>query len=67
MRATNPSYIPRNHRVEEVIRSALEGDFSPFEKIVDVLSLPFDDQPENINFQNPPQRKEIVHETFCGT
>jgi uncharacterized protein YdiU (UPF0061 family) len=67
MRATNPSYIPRNHRVEEVITSALEGEFSPFEKIIDVLSLPFDDQPENINFQNPPQQEEIVHETFCGT
>ena len=67
MRATNPSYIPRNHRVEEVITSALEGDFSPFEKLVEVLSLPFDDQPENIDFQTPPQRDEIVHETFCGT
>mgnify|MGYP006173350061 CR=1 FL=1 len=67
MRAMNPTYIPRNHRVEEVIRAALREDFGPFEKLVDVLSLPFDDQPKKFDFQNPPQQSEIVLETFCGT
>jgi len=67
MRAMNPAYIPRNHRVEEVIAAAIEGDFDPFEKFVDVLSRPFDDQPRNIDFQNPPLPEEIVRETFCGT
>jgi len=67
MRATNPTYIPRNHRVEEVIIAALKEDFGPFKKIVDVLSLPFDDQPKNFDFQNPPQQNEIVLKTFCGT
>jgi uncharacterized protein YdiU (UPF0061 family) len=67
MRATNPAYIPRNHRVEQVIAAALDGDFKPFHKLLDILSRPFDDQSENIKFQNPPLRDEIVHETFCGT
>jgi len=67
MRAMNPAYVPRNHRVEEIIAAALEGDFHPFEKFIDILSRPFDDQPRNIDFQNPPLPEEIVRETFCGT
>jgi uncharacterized protein YdiU (UPF0061 family) len=67
MRTANPTYIPRNHRVEEVIVAALREDYGPFEKLVNLLSLPFNDQPKNIDFQNPPQQDEIIHETFCGT
>lgn len=67
MKTTNPAYIPRNHRVEEVIVAALKEDYGPFEKIVDLLSLPFDDQSNNIDFQNPPNKDEIIFETFCGT
>ena len=63
----NPKYIPRNHRVEEVIIAALKEDYGPFEKIVNLLSKPFDDQPNNIDFQNPPNQNEIIVETFCGT
>ena len=67
MRTVNPAYIPRNHRIEEIIYAALEGNFSPFEKLNDILSHPFDEQIENIEFQKPPLPEEIVHETFCGT
>ena len=67
MRAVNPAYIPRNHRVEEVILAALKGDFSPFEKLNNVLSKPFSDQTENIEFQRPPRPEEIITKTFCGT
>jgi uncharacterized protein YdiU (UPF0061 family) len=67
MRATNPAYIPRNHRVEQVISAALGDDFKPFYKLLDILARPLDNQPENIEFQNPPLPDEIVRETFCGT
>ena len=67
MRNVNPAYIPRNHRVEEVIAAALEGDLEPFETLSDILSRPFDDQPEYAEYQSPPKPGEIVHETFCGT
>jgi uncharacterized protein YdiU (UPF0061 family) len=66
MRATNPAYIPRNHRIEQVILAALEGDFGPFEKLGNILSQPFDDQPDNANYQLPPLPEEVVHTTFCG-
>jgi len=67
MRGTNPAYIARNHRVGQVIDAALGGDFAPFETLVDILSRPFDAQPENADYENPPHPEEVVHETFCGT
>lgn len=67
MRAVNPAFIPRNHRVEAVIQAALNDDFEPFETLLSVLSRPYDDQPEHIEFTAPPARDEIVHQTFCGT
>ena len=67
MRATNPNYIPRNHRVEQVISAALDGDLVPFGKLLTILSKPFDEQPDNADYQLPPLPEEVVHETFCGT
>ena len=67
MRKTNPAYIPRNHRVEQVIAAALEGDLGPFDILMDILAKPFDEQPDNAAYQAPPQPEEVVHETFCGT
>jgi uncharacterized protein YdiU (UPF0061 family) len=67
MRAVNPRYTPRNHRVEEAIAAAVRGDYAPFETLVAVLSTPFDDQPEFAHFADPPRPEEVVHQTFCGT
>lgn len=63
----NPAYIPRNHRIEEIIDEALKGDYSYFENLNKILMKPFDNQNENINFQNPPKDNQIVQQTFCGT
>ena len=68
MRAVNPKYIPRNHRVEEVIRAAVDrNDFAPFESLVAVLARPFDEQPEHEEYVRPPAPEERVLRTFCGT
>lgn len=68
MRASNPAFIPRNHRVEEAIAAAvIRDDLAPFERLVAVLARPFDDQPGNASYAAPPQPDEIVHQTFCGT
>jgi len=67
MRAVNPAYIPRNHRIEQAIDAALIGDYQLFETMNLVLSRPFDDQPEHADWQTPPLPEEIVHQTFCGT
>jgi len=67
MRAVNPAYIPRNHRVEKMITAAVDGDFSFFDRLLDVLSRPFDDQPQFASYQTPPKPSEVVQQTFCGT
>jgi uncharacterized protein YdiU (UPF0061 family) len=67
MRAANPVVIPRNHRVEEVIQAGLRGDFAPFEKLVNILSHPFDATEENSPYRTPPKPEERVTRTFCGT
>jgi len=67
MRAANPLFIPRNHRIEQVISAALDGNFAPFQTLLAVLARPFDDQPEFANYANPPLPEEIVQQTFCGT
>ena len=68
MLAVNPAFIPRNHRVEAVIRAAVdEGDFAPFHELVTVLSNPFEAQPAFARYAGPPADHERVLQTFCGT
>ena len=68
MLAVNPAFIPRNHRVEAVIRAAVDaGDFAPFHELVTVLSNPFEDQPAFAHYADPPEGHERVLQTFCGT
>ena len=67
MQKVNPVFIPRNHRIEEVIAAANTGDLDPFERLHAVLSRPYVEQPENSEFENAPNPEEIVQATFCGT
>jgi uncharacterized protein YdiU (UPF0061 family) len=68
MRAVNPAFIPRNHRVEQALDAAInDGDFSPFAEIMTVLSRPYEDQPAFADYADPPQASERVLRTFCGT
>jgi uncharacterized protein YdiU (UPF0061 family) len=64
----NPAYIPRNHRVEQVIRAAVDrADFAPFRALLQVLERPFDERPELASYALPPRPGERVLQTFCGT
>ncbi len=68
MRAVNPAFIPRNHRVEAVIQAAMvKDDYAPFEEILAALSKPFEDQPQFASYAEPPQPDQRVLQTFCGT
>ena len=68
MRAINPAFIPRNHRIEQAIRAAEDdGDFSLFEALNDVLAKPYEDQPTFAAYAAAPAPSEEVLKTFCGT
>lgn len=67
MRASNPVYIPRNHRIEEMIASAVTGDFAPFHRLSKVLATPYAEQAGQEELRRPPAPEEVVAATFCGT
>ncbi|APE30348.1 hypothetical protein BOX17_04885 [Halomonas aestuarii] len=67
LRSVNPLYIPRNHKVEEALAAAAEGDFAPFEALREVLARPFEAQPGREAYAMPAPATEAVFRTFCGT
>ncbi|WP_299076643.1 protein adenylyltransferase SelO [uncultured Ruegeria sp.] len=67
MHAANPVFIPRNHRVEQMIEAAVQGDYTPFHRLNSVLGQPFLDRPDNADLTRPPSQSEVVQATFCGT
>ena len=68
MRAVNPAYIPRNHRVEAALNAAIErDDFVPFEQLLEVLARPFEERAGFEGYATPPEPEERVLQTFCGT
>jgi uncharacterized protein YdiU (UPF0061 family) len=68
MRSVNPAYIPRNHRIEQVIVAATErDDFGPFTELLEVLASPFQELPRHAAYAEAPRPEERVLQTFCGT
>ncbi len=67
MRAASPAFVPRNHRVEEMISAARAGDLGPFERLLRVLARPYDDQPDAADLAEPPGDAQWSYRTFCGT
>jgi uncharacterized protein YdiU (UPF0061 family) len=67
MRRVNPAFIPRNHRIEEVIQAAIDDDFAPFEELLSVVLRPYDEQPAFAQYAKPPEENQRVLQTFCGT
>jgi uncharacterized protein YdiU (UPF0061 family) len=67
MNAVNPLFIPRNHRIEQAIQHAVDGDTAMFRELGTVLARPFDEQPAFAHYAEPPELDERVTATFCGT
>jgi len=68
MRNVNPAFIPRNHRIEAVIRAAVTGDdYAPFEELLAVLARPYEDQLQFAQYAESPKPDQRVLQTFCGT
>lgn len=64
----NPAYIPRNHKVEEVLSVAINNsDFNLFEKMLALLATPFDEAEGHEEFAFPAPISSVPYKTFCGT
>ena len=69
MRRVNPWVIPRNHRVEEALTAASDGeDLGPFDRLLEALRHPYDESAENALYAEPaPADVTACYRTFCGT
>lgn len=67
MDRTNPLYIPRNHLVEEALAAATDGDLSPFERLLDTVTAPYDQRPGLERYTQPAPDDFGTYRTFCGT
>jgi uncharacterized protein YdiU (UPF0061 family) len=67
MDRVNPVYIPRNHLVEAALTAATGGDLGPLERLLDVLSAPYDERPGLEEYAAPAPGDFGDYRTFCGT
>ena len=67
LRAANPIYIPRNHRVEAALAAATAGDMGPFQALMAVLADPFQERPGYEGYALPAPQGFGTYRTYCGT
>lgn len=67
MKKNNPALIPRNHRVEEVLEAAEQGDYSVMERLLTVLASPYAHSHEQREYATLPTLTMGAYRTFCGT
>lgn len=67
MKDNNPAVIPRNHRVEEALGAAEQGDLSVMERLLKVLFNPYAHTKEQLEYGKLPAQSNRPYQTFCGT
>ena len=67
MNFSNPMVIPRNHKVEEALTSASNGDLTLFNKLIKILKNPYLVNNDDLEFMSPAPHSDKKYQTFCGT
>ncbi len=67
MMKSNPSVIPRNHRVEAALEAATRQDYSAMAELVSILRNPYEYTPEKEAYASLPPANSCKYQTFCGT
>lgn len=67
MRNSNPAVIPRNHRVEEALAAAENGDFSVMNNLLKALANPFEHSDFQKEYSKPAPKSQCDYKTYCGT
>ena len=65
MKETNPIIIPRNHKVEEALKSANEDNLQVMNKLLSKFNNPYGEQKGIEDYQLPSL--DDNYQTFCGT
>ncbi|ERN51416.1 YdiU family protein [Alkalihalophilus marmarensis] len=67
MKEVNPAVIPRNHRVEEALHAAENGDYKVMEKLLHALKDPYAYLVEQEEYCSLAPQSGQPYQTFCGT
>ena len=67
MKYINPLIIPRNHKIEEALKLANNGDLTLFNKLIEILKNPYQANSDDLEFMSPVLHGDKKYQTFCGT
>jgi len=67
MKRNNPAVIPRNHRMEEALAAAGQGDLSLIEQFQNALRDPYEYTQSQEEYAKLPAGAACGYRTFCGT
>ncbi len=67
MKENNPIVIPRNHKVEEALTEANQGNLDKTHKLLNILKNPYGDQEIVKEYHLPTNINNDKYQTFCGT
>ena len=68
MRSVNPYIIPRNHKVEEVLKIANESEnLEPMKIFLKELIHPYKYREDSNEYRILPKYTDLQYKTFCGT
>jgi uncharacterized protein YdiU (UPF0061 family) len=67
MHSSNPMIIPRNHKVEEALTLASNGDLTLFNRLIKILKNPYLVNSDDLEFMSPVPHSDKKYQTFCGT
>jgi len=67
MKRSNPVVIPRNHKVEEALAAADEGNLRMMINLLSILKKPYDLQKNSTDYQSSAPLSDQKYQTFCGT
>ena len=67
MARVNPTYIPRNHLVEEALTAATFEDLEPLHQLLAVVTRPYEQRPGLERYATGAPAGSGPYRTFCGT
>ncbi len=67
MKRYNPAIIPRNHRVEQALSAAEQGDLTNLQALLSALENPYGYTSEQEDLWELPPSEFCNYQTFCGT
>jgi len=67
MAQSNPKFILRNHLAQHAIEMAQAGDFSEVERLLGILSTPYDEQASFEAYSKPPPKDSVSIPISCSS